>query len=111
MGRDHQDHGRANHPWLTGTSGWAYFAVTNFILGVRTGFDGTDHRSLYPNELVPGFEVTRQWLGATYNIKVVNPDSVSKGVKSITVNGEAVSGASVPVQAQGSVNEVIVTLG
>ncbi len=65
---------------------------------------------MYPNELA-SFEVTRQWLGATYNIKVVNPDSVSKGVKSITVNGEAVNGASVPVQAEGSVNEVIVTLG
>ena len=31
MGRDHQDHGRANHPWLTGTSGWAYYAATNHI--------------------------------------------------------------------------------
>ncbi|HGY9614356.1 GH36-type glycosyl hydrolase domain-containing protein [Vibrio harveyi] len=110
MGRDHQDHGRANHPWLTGTSGWAYFAVTNFILGVRTGFDGLTIDPCIPTNW-PGFEVTRQWLGATYNIKVVNPDSVSKGVKSITVNGEAVSGASVSVQAQGSVNEVIVTLG
>ena len=110
MGRDHQDHGRANHPWLTGTSGWAYFAVTNFILGVRTGFDGLTIDPCIPTNW-PGFEVTRQWLGATYNIKVVNPDSMSKGVKSITVNGEAVSGASVPVQAQGSVNEVIVTLG
>ncbi|EOU3284698.1 GH36-type glycosyl hydrolase domain-containing protein [Vibrio harveyi] len=110
MGRDHQDHGRANHPWLTGTSGWAYFAVTNFILGVRTGFDGLTIDPCIPTNW-PGFEVTRQWLGATYNIKVVNPNSVSKGVKSITVNGEAVSGASVPVQAQGSVNEVIVTLG
>ncbi|HDM8054316.1 GH36-type glycosyl hydrolase domain-containing protein [Vibrio harveyi] len=110
MGRDHQDHGRANHPWLTGTSGWAYFAVTNFILGVRTGFDGLTIDPCIPTNW-SGFEVTRQWLGATYNIKVVNPDSVSKGVKSITVNGEAVSGASVPVQAQGSVNEIIVTLG
>ncbi|ELA8362612.1 TPA: N,N'-diacetylchitobiose phosphorylase [Vibrio alginolyticus] len=110
MGRDHQDHGRANHPWLTGTSGWAYFAVTNFILGVRTGFDGLTIDPCIPTNW-PGFEVTRQWLGATYNIKVVNPDLVSKGVKSITVNGEAVNGASVPVQAEGSVNEVIVTLG
>ncbi|TOI49780.1 GH36-type glycosyl hydrolase domain-containing protein [Vibrio parahaemolyticus] len=110
MGRDHKDHGRANHPWLTGTSGWAYFAVTNFILGVRTGFDGLTIDPCIPTNW-PGFEVTRQWLGATYNIKVVNPDSVSKGVKSITLNGEAITGASVPVQAEGSVNEVIVTLG
>ena len=109
MGRDHQDHGRANHPWLTGTSGWAYFAVTNFILGVRTGFDGLTIDPCIPTDW-PGFEVTRQWLGATYNIKVENPSSVSKGIKSITVNGQAVTGA-VPVQAEGSVNDVVVVLG
>jgi len=110
MGRDHQDHGRANHPWLTGTSGWAYFAVTNFILGVRTGYDSLTIDPCIPTHW-PGFEVTRLWLGSTYNIKVVNPDSVSKGVKSITLNGEAITGSSIPVQAEGSINEVIVTLG
>ncbi|MDA1380727.1 hypothetical protein PCI56_14660 [Plesiomonas shigelloides subsp. oncorhynchi] len=40
MGKDHTSHGKANHPWLTGSSGWAYFAATNWILGVRLSFDG-----------------------------------------------------------------------
>ncbi len=40
MGKDHPDHGKANHPWLTGSSGWAYIAATNYILGVRLSFDG-----------------------------------------------------------------------
>jgi N,N'-diacetylchitobiose phosphorylase len=78
-------------------------------LGVRTGFDGLTIDPCIPTNW-PSFEVTRQWLGATYNIKVENPNSVSKGVKSITINGEAVSGA-VPVQAEGSVNDVVVVLG
>ncbi|MEF1281408.1 N,N'-diacetylchitobiose phosphorylase, partial [Vibrio fortis] len=109
MGKDHQDHGRANHPWLTGTSGWAYFAVTNFILGVRTGFEGLTVDPCIPTDW-PEFEVTRQWRGATYNITVKNPNAVSKGVASITINGEAVKGA-IPVQAEGSVNDVVVVLG
>ena len=109
MGKDHQDHGRANHPWLTGTSGWAYFAVTNFILGVRTGFEGLTVDPCIPTDW-PEFEVTRQWRGATYNITVQNPNAVSKGVASITINGEQIKGA-IPVQAEGSVNEVIVVLG
>ncbi|MFA0567308.1 GH36-type glycosyl hydrolase domain-containing protein [Vibrio gallaecicus] len=109
MGKDHQDHGRANHPWLTGTSGWAYFAVTNFILGVRSGFDGLTIDPCIPTDW-PEFEVSRQWRGATYNITVQNPNSVSKGVKTITVNGEVVEG-TVPVLEEGSVNEVIVVLG
>ncbi|KJG09828.1 N,N'-diacetylchitobiose phosphorylase [Photobacterium kishitanii] len=109
MGRDHQDHGRANHPWLTGTSGWAYFAVTNFILGVQTGFDGLTINPCIPTEW-PGFEVTREWRGATYNINVTNPDHVSKGIKSIVLNGQPVDGAIAP-QAEGSVNTVTVVMG
>ncbi|MEC6814827.1 N,N'-diacetylchitobiose phosphorylase [Photobacterium toruni] len=109
MGRDHQDHGRANHPWLTGTSGWAYFAVTNFILGVQTGFDGLTINPCIPTEW-PGFEVTREWRGATYNINVTNPNHVSKGIKSITLNGQLVDGAIAP-QVEGSVNTVTVVMG
>ena len=109
MGRDHQDHGRANHPWLTGTSGWAYFAVTNFILGIQTGFDGLTINPCIPTEW-PGFEVRREWRGATYNINVTNPNHVSKGIKSIMINGQTVDGAITP-QAEGSVNTVTVVMG
>lgn len=109
MGRDHQDHGRANHPWLTGTSGWAYHATTNYILGIKAGFDALEIDPCIPTSW-PGFEVTREWRDATYQIKVENPQGVSKGVKSITLNGQAIEGA-VPVQAAGSVNQVVVVLG
>ncbi|MGF1681164.1 GH36-type glycosyl hydrolase domain-containing protein [Photobacterium minamisatsumaniensis] len=109
MGRDHQDHGRANHPWLTGTSGWAYFAVTNFILGIQTGFSGLSIEPCIPTDW-PGFEVSRQWRGATYQINVENPDGISKGVKSITLNGEVINGV-IPPQAEGTTNIVTVVMG
>lgn len=109
MGRDHQNHGRANHPWLTGTSGWAYFAVTNFILGIQTGFNGLTIDPCIPTTW-PGFEVTRQWRGATYHIKVENPQHVSKGVQSMTLNGLAISG-EIPAQAEGTINEITLILG
>ncbi len=60
--------------------------------------------------LPEGFEIQRRWRGATYRIKVENPKGVSKGVESVTVNGKAVSGA-IPVQAKGSVNDVVVVMG
>ncbi|MCG7497652.1 N,N'-diacetylchitobiose phosphorylase [Vibrio sp. Of7-15] len=109
MGRDHQDHGRANHPWLTGTSGWAYVAATNWILGVRLNFDGLIVDPCIPTEW-PGFEVHREWRGATFDIKVENPNNVSKGVASITLNGEAIEGP-IPAQPSGSVNQVVVVMG
>ena len=57
-----------------------------------------------------GFTATRQFRGATYNITVKNPNHVSKGVVSMTVDGKAVDGNVVPAQSEG-VHEVVVTLG
>ena len=109
MGRDHKDHGRANHPWLTGTSGWAYVACTNWMLGIQLSFEGLVVDPCIPSDW-PGFEVHREWRGAEYNIVVKNPDAVQKGVKSITLNGAEISGA-IPPQKPGSVNEILVVMG
>ena len=108
-GRDHKLYGQARHPWLTGTASWVYYAVTHWILGIRQGYD-----TLIVDPCIPstwdGFEVSRQWQGATYNIVVQNPNGVEKGVKSVTLNGQLVEGG-VSVQPAGSVNEVVVVMG
>ena len=80
MGSDHTAFGRARHPWLTGSGGWNYTAVTRWILGIRLTLRRADHRPLHPRRL-EAFEVTRQWRGATFHIVVENPDGVEKGVK------------------------------
>jgi N,N'-diacetylchitobiose phosphorylase len=109
MGKDHTAFGRARHPWLTGSGGWAYTAVTRWILGVRLGFDG-----MIVDPCIPGdwreFHVTRQWRGATFEITVKNPNGVQKGVASTTLNGKPVRGPIKP-QPAGSVNEVVVVMG
>jgi N,N'-diacetylchitobiose phosphorylase len=109
MGRDHTAHGRARHPWLTGSSGWMYHAVTHWMLGVRVSFNGLVIDPCIPGSW-PGFEVSRQWRGATYTITVQNPKGVQKGVRSVTLNGQLVSGL-IPAQPEGSVNAVVVVMG
>ena len=109
MGKDHKDHGRANHPWLTGSSGWAYVACTNWMLGIQLSFDGLVIDPCIPSDW-PGFEVHREWRGAEYNIVVKNPDSVQKGISSVKLNGTEISGA-IPPQKPGSVNEILVVMG
>jgi N,N'-diacetylchitobiose phosphorylase len=78
-------------------------------LGVRLSFEGLIVDPCIPTDW-PGFEVTREWRGATYQIKVENPQGVSKGIASIQLNGESIEGA-IPAQAEGSVNHVTVVLG
>jgi N,N'-diacetylchitobiose phosphorylase len=110
-GRDHEWFGRAQNPWLTGTAGWMYTAVTKWILGVRLTLDGLVVDPCIPRDW-DGFEVRRVWRGATYLIEVHNPDHVSKGVARITVDGaDHDSVLPIPARAAGSEVRVVVTLG
>jgi N,N'-diacetylchitobiose phosphorylase len=109
MGKDHTAYGRARHPWLTGSAGWAYIAATHWILGVRPEYD-----SLVIDPCIPAswkeFEIVRLWRGARYRITVKNPDGVQKGVKSVTLNRQKAS-VLIPQQQPGSSNEIVVTMG
>jgi N,N'-diacetylchitobiose phosphorylase len=109
VGRDHPANGRARHPWLTGTGGWAYIAATRWMLGIRVGFDGLIVDPCIPSSWT-GFTVTRQWRGATYKITVENPNRVQKGVISVTLDGSAAVFPLSP-QKSGSIHMLVVTMG
>jgi N,N'-diacetylchitobiose phosphorylase len=108
MGRDHTAFGRARHPWLTGSAGWNYTAVTRWILGVRLNFEGMIVDPCIPAEWKE-FRVVRKWRGATFNISVRNPHGVQKGVRSIRLNGAPLMGA-IPPQQAGTVHNVVVVM-
>jgi N,N'-diacetylchitobiose phosphorylase len=110
-GRDHEFFGRAQNPWLTGTAGWMYTAATKWILGVRPGLDGLVVDPCIPQDW-DGFEVRRQWRGATYLIEVSNPDHVSRGIASVTIDGAPHdAGTPLPILPAGSEVRVLVVLG
>ncbi|MBD5154372.1 MAG: N,N'-diacetylchitobiose phosphorylase [Oscillibacter sp.] len=108
MGKEHTAFGRARHPFMTGSAGWAYYAATQYLLGVRPDFD-----NMVVDPCVPGdwkeFSVKRRWRGAEYRIHVVNPNGVEKGVASLSVNGEKAD--ALPVLPAGSVCQVEVVMG
>lgn len=110
-GRDHEWFGKAENPWLTGTAGWMYTAITKWVLGVRLTLHGLIVDPCIPPDW-DGFEVRRQWRDAVYLIEVSNPDHVSKGVASLVVDGVA-QDPSAPIAAQPAGREVRVqvTLG
>jgi cellobiose phosphorylase len=107
-GKDAYKPGEAKNSWLTGTAAWNYYAITQFILGVRPDYDG-----LIVDPCVPkrweGFTVHRKFRGADYNIVVSNPSKVSKGVKRILVDGKEEK--SIPVFPPGTKHKVEVILG
>lgn len=108
VGRDHTAFGRARHPFMTGSGGWAYFSATRYMLGIRPDFE---HLTIDP--CIPAdwkkFSAVRRWRGAEYKIHVENPDGVMKGVQELYLDGEKVE--RIPVMAQGSRHDVRVVMG
>ncbi|WP_310603542.1 GH36-type glycosyl hydrolase domain-containing protein [Anaerosporobacter sp.] len=108
VGPDHTAFGRARHPFMTGSSGWAYFSATRYILGIRPGFDSLEIDPCIPSDWKE-FDVTRVWRGATFNIHVTNPDGVMKGIKTITVDGNEVE--KITAQAPNTTHTVEIVMG
>ena len=109
-GKDAARPGEAKNSWLTGTAAWNWYAITQFILGIRPAYGGLEIDPCVPSAW-DGYEVNRRFRGADYRIKVSNPSHVSRGVKSITLNGEPLEGNLIPVRPHGTRNTVEVTLG
>jgi len=110
VGPDRPDHGRARNSWLTGTASWAYVAMTQWILGIRPTFDGLIIDPCIPPDL-KGFAAVRRFRGATYDIRVENPEGVCRGVRSAEVDEAPIAGNLLPVFADGKTHKVIVRLG
>ncbi len=109
-GKDAFKPGEAKNSWLSGTASWNFYAITQYILGVKPDYDGISVNPCIPTKW-DGFKMSREFRGAKYNIEVTNPDHISKGVKQVLVNGTAIEGNIIPLQAEGSVNEVKVIMG
>lgn len=107
-GRDHTAFGRAHHPFMTGSAGWAYFAATQYLLGVRPEFDRLTVDPCIPADWKE-FSVRRVWRGAVYDIHVQNPDGVEKGVRSVLVDGKETD--RIPALPAGGSCRVEVTMG
>lgn len=109
-GKDAKRHGEAKNSWLTGTAAWNFVAVSQFILGAIPDYDGLKIDPSIP-EKWDGYKLTRKYRGNTYNIEIENPDHVSKGIKSITVDGVKVAGKMLPVFDKNTEHTVKVIMG
>lgn len=102
--------GEAKNSWLTGTAAWTFVNVSQHILGVYPTHKGLSIDPCVPRDF-GDFTITRKFREGTYNIKVVNPDNVEKGVKSLTVDGKSVDGCVVPYEKGKAEYDVVVTMG
>ena len=109
-GKDAFKPGEAKNSWLTGTASWNFYAVTQYMLGIRPEYNGLLVDPCIPTDW-KGFKATRKFRGATYQIEVVNPDGKSKGIKEVTIDGLPYKSNLIPVFGDGKEHKIKVVIG
>jgi cellobiose phosphorylase len=109
-GKDSFKPGEAKNSWLTGTASWNFYTISQYILGIQPDYDGLKIDPCIPAKW-DEFEITRKFRGVTYQIKVVNPNHVNKGIKKVTIDGNSYNSNTLPAFESGTTHTVIVELG
>src|SRR5574337_428164 len=97
-GRDAANHGEAKNSWLTGAAAWNYVAITQWILGIRPTLDGLQVAPVLPTAW-NGFQATRRYRGATYQIAVER--SGPGNSVTLTIDGRPLESTLIPLPADG----------
>lgn len=93
-GREAKNSGEGKNSWLTGTASWSFVNISQYILGVRSDYDGLVIDPCLPGELEELY-IVRKFRGAIYNIHIQN---MKKGETKIIVDGKHVEGILVPFE-------------
>ena len=97
-GKDAPTFGEAKNSWLTGTAAWNYYAIVQWILGIRTSLDGLEIAPVIPKSW-PGFTATRTFRGVVYSIAIERKGDGNQ--IALTVDGVPIEGNTVPPPADG----------
>ena len=103
--------GRGGWTWYTGSAGWLYRAIVEWVLGFRLQAD-----RLHIDPCIPhawkGFSLTYRRGDTSWRIKVENPQHVCRGVAAVEVDGVTLqgSGAGIALVDDGASHHVRVTL-
>lgn len=102
--------GASRVPWLSGSATWTYYSITQYVLGIRPGYEGIFIDPCIPSSW-DGFTVSRNFRGKLLKIKVENPGSVEKGVRKIVINGNEVEDSFISGELLKAENDILVTMG
>ncbi len=100
FGPDNPRRGETLFAWVTGTAGWMFRAITQYMCGFHPSYD-----SFTLNPCIPAdwkeISVRRKFRGDTYLITVKNPDGKQSGASKVTVDGKP-SDAQVKIFGDGA---------
>ena len=103
-------HGASRIPWLSGSATWTYYAVSQYILGIKPEYNGIRIDPCIPSDW-KGYTATRTFRGKILNIRVTNPDGVQQGVRTIRVDDQELQNPFIPDELLSSHSVIEVEMG
>ncbi|MCC5808359.1 MAG: hypothetical protein JJU00_18675 [Opitutales bacterium] len=101
--------GEGSHAWATGTACWTLLNVQQHMLGVEPEIGGLRIDPCMPSDW-EWSEMSRDFRGARYEIRIEKPKGICKGKLTVEVDGKPIEGNLVPPQAEGSTCKVLVRM-
>lgn len=84
--------GYAPMSWVTGTAGWVYRFLTEYMCGIRPCKEGLMVKPCFPSHW-QGAKVIRKFRGATYEINYVKSEKYM-----LNIDGKEITGNVIPIQ-------------
>jgi cellobiose phosphorylase len=109
-GKDAFKPGEAKNSWLTGTAAWNFYAISQYILGIKPDYDGLRVDPCIPQSWEE-YKVNRRFRNKHFSITIRNPHQVQKGIQSVKFNGQELNGNLIPFEQAKNENVVEVIMG
>jgi cellobiose phosphorylase len=94
---------------LSGSASWAYYTISQYILGIQPDYSGLRIDPCIPSRWKK-ISITRIFRKKNFAIEIKNQSGVQKGVKKIVVNGTEIEGNLIPVEMMQENNKVVVIM-
>ncbi len=101
---------RGGWTWYTGSAAWLHRLGVEGVLGLRKEGDALNLDPVIPAAW-EGFELPYRHGAPRYHIQVANPAGCQRGVRRVTLDGEDLAGARIPLSDDGSEHRVNVVMG
>jgi cellobiose phosphorylase len=99
-------YGASRLPWLTGAATWAYYAASQYILGIQPDYNGIRIDPCIPKGW-DNIKVCRRFRGKMLNVEIINQQKNMKGVSRMIVNGKEIEGNYISIESLKETNDIV----
>ncbi len=105
FGPDNINAGKTTGAWVTGTAGWMFRAIVEYMLGFYPGYDTISIRPCIPTQWKQ-VSMVRSYRGDTYHLEIIR---TGRGYE-LAMDGERIEGDTIKICSDGKAHRIVVKL-